>query len=148
MSGRRRSPSRRKRRCMVASTSLRGIRYSSSRARMRVGRASSLAESSPRPRRFLRSRGSSGRRHASASSSDALPWSAGAWEEKSSNLFRTGKTVDPKPSSTLSSIVRQQIRFAAFQTRQQRSCANSFDSSSWVAIADLVSRYPDGMSPA
>jgi hypothetical protein len=49
------------------------------------------------------------------------------WEEVSSRVFPTGKTVGLRPSSTSNFIGRQQTRSRAFQIRQQRSFADSFN---------------------
>jgi len=49
------------------------------------------------------------------------------WGGASSNFFPTGTTVDPRPSSTSNSIVRQRIRSSASRMKRPRSSAGSFN---------------------
>ena len=53
-------------------------------------------------------------------------------EGASSNVFPTGTTAAPRPSSILNSIVRQRTRSRASRMKRPRSSANSFNTGDFV----------------
>ena len=58
--------------------------------------------------------------------SDAPRSLSAAWGGASSDFSPTGTTVDPRPSSTSNSIVRQRTRSLASRMKRRRSSADSF----------------------